>query len=440
MYVTDLYLHDFRGVARTEIDLLHPDRPDADVLELPNVNLLLGQNGGGKSTLLKGIVAAALGPIEGARLLPREARAGWPRRGSDGQCQARVGLLYHPVDASRGDRPSRRVLEARTSGERGQHSVSIGRTDAELGHEVASAEDPDFRTRGPAAYFLAAYGPSRRVDESGHAARRAEALSDRVARVKSLLEPSTPLVPLEAWLPSLGRSARRTHDHIVKLIDRLLPPGARFEGELEGDAYLFAQRGLAVPRGALSDGLQSYLAWVGDLLARLHDASGAASIAEVPGVVLVDEVDQRIHPRWQQTLLARLSATLPRLQFVLTAHSPILAGGLRPENLILLEEDPDAPGIGATRADRLREDVFGGTADQVLTSSYFDLESSRAESFRAGLRTLALRAREGDGEAALDFIRRLAQAGRADSDASDRPPPRRPFRERGRGGGGESAS
>lgn len=278
------------------------------------------------------------------------------------------------------------------------------------------------------------------MDETAGADRRAAALADRVARVKNLLEPSTPLVPLEAWLPGLRRSRRRSHDAIVEIIDRLLPAGARFEGRLEGDAYLFAQRGLAVPRGALSDGLQSYLAWVGDLIARLNDAARGAPIVEVPGVVLVDEVDQRIHPRWQQTLLSRLSAALPRLQFVLTAHSPILAGGLRPENLILLEEDPDASGVGATRADRLREDVFGGTADQVLTSSYFDLESSRAESFRAGLRTLALEARRGDDEAALDFIRRLAEAGRTGSEGSGERRERTPIKDRGGPRGGAPGS
>lgn len=412
MYITDLHLNDFRGVARTDIDVLHPDRHDAEGLELPNINLLLGQNGGGKSTLLKGILVATLGPGLGPEEIPEPILGSWPRRGSRGECRASVGLLYHPVDSYEGNVASRTVLEQRPTGARGQYTIKIPRVRPSLEVVVASAETPALRQRGPASHFLVAYGPSRRVLEERGAADGWWSGSDRLRRVSSLLESDAPLVPLEPWLRDLRPSSARARE-IVRLVDGLLPAGVLFRAERERGAYLYEQRGVSVPRGSLSDGLQSYLAWVSDLVLRLHEAAGRAPLTAVPGVVLVDEVDQRIHPRWQQSFLSRLSGALPRLQFIMTAHSPLLAGGLRPENLILLEPDADASGVGATRANRLHEDVFGGTADQVLTSSYFSLESSRSHTFRSGLRDLVLEARHGDPDAALEVMRRLASAGRS---------------------------
>ena len=153
---------------------------------------------------------------------------------------------------------------------------------------------------------------------------------------------------------------------------------------------------------------------MGDLLAQL-DGISERLIVDVEGIVLVDEIDQRMHPRWQQMVLPRLGLTFPALQFICTAHSPLLPSGLQRENLILVEPDPYFPGEGATKASRLTtEDVYGRTADQVLESSYFGLPSTRSEPFWEELRAVAGRAqtKQGGREAALEFMRRLADPNR----------------------------
>jgi hypothetical protein len=114
-----------------------------------------------------------------------------------------------------------------------------------------------------------------------------------------------------------------------------------------------------------------------------------------------------MHPRWQQVVLQQLADGLPRLQFVCTAHSPLLAGSLRPENLTVLEPDFNAPGEGAMMASQFAEDIYGRTADGVLTSSYFNLSSSRSAEFQHDLRRLSDAAADTD-QAAIDFIRTLA--------------------------------
>jgi hypothetical protein len=424
MYVSGLRLTEFRAVSRTEIDLVHPGSIRSNTREVPNVSILLGSNGGGKSTVLKGIVAATLGPIIG--LAP--AAATWPRRGTSAECSARATLELHEVDVD----PDA-TFSDETTGATIQTGVRISR-EGTVTEWLSAPSGPDLDDTGP-AYFLAAYGPSRRVTDDMASLDAGLRRSTRLHRVASLIDDDTRLIPLEHWL--FDHESTRRFDEVVQLVDALLPADVSFEGASEGGEFRYVQRGVAVPRAALSDGTQSYLAWVSDLVMRLADVAPDESIATVPGVVLVDEVDQRIHPRWQERMLSCLSANLPSLQFICSAHSPLLASALRPENLILMEADLEAPGVGATKALRLREDIFGSTADQVLRSSYFELESSRSDVFRSELRTLAREARQGNSEAALHFMRMLADAGDTidDDAATDHSfGGRQPISRRGRAG------
>lgn len=75
----------------------------------------------------------------------------------------------------------------------------------------------------------------------------------------------------------------------------------------------------------LSDGFHVYMSLVGDIARRaviLNEPDGADAPSRVEGVVLIDEVDLHLHPRWQRTVLTGLRTTFPRLQFVVTTHSP----------------------------------------------------------------------------------------------------------------------
>ena len=58
----------------------------------------------------------------------------------------------------------------------------------------------------------------------------------------------------------------------------------------------------------------------------------------------VDEVDLHLHPAWQRQVVPTISRALPNLQFVLSTHSPIVAGTLSPKNIFVLEMD-DSGGI-----------------------------------------------------------------------------------------------
>lgn len=89
----------------------------------------------------------------------------------------------------------------------------------------------------------------------------------------------------------------------------------------------------------LSDGERGMLALVLDLARRLSQANPTLEdpLREGKAVVLIDELDLHLHPRWQRTIVRKLTETFPACQFIATTHSPQIIGEVPPENIILLE-------------------------------------------------------------------------------------------------------
>ncbi|HEX8826455.1 MAG TPA: AAA family ATPase [Archangium sp.] len=111
----------------------------------------------------------------------------------------------------------------------------------------------------------------------------------------------------------------------------------------------------------LSSGEKSLLALVADLSRRLSLANpGAENPCSGSGVVLIDEVDLHLHPRWQRRLLPALERTFPQCQFIVTTHSPQVISEVKPECIYLLERKDGE--IQATRP----ESSFGRDSNRIL--------------------------------------------------------------------------
>jgi predicted ATP-binding protein involved in virulence len=97
----------------------------------------------------------------------------------------------------------------------------------------------------------------------------------------------------------------------------------------------------------LSDGQRIVLTLVGDLVKRatsLNPHLADRVLDETPGVVLIDELDLHLHPRWQRRVIHDLKTTFPSIQFIATTHSPQLIGEAGPEEVILLGgQQPENP-------------------------------------------------------------------------------------------------
>ena len=115
-------------------------------------------------------------------------------------------------------------------------------------------------------------------------------------------------------------------------------------------AAVIMEDGNAVLLDDLSDGLRTMVTLVGDLARRaitLNPWMGADVLQQTEGVVLIDELDLHLHPKWQRRVIDDLRRTFPRVQFICTTHSPFLIQSLQPGELIQLQpggEDTDYAG------------------------------------------------------------------------------------------------
>jgi predicted ATP-binding protein involved in virulence len=107
--------------------------------------------------------------------------------------------------------------------------------------------------------------------------------------------------------------------------------------------------------------------------------------AAEPAFVLIDELDAHLHPAWQRLLPGLARNHFPRVQFLATSHSPLVAGSLRPGELFVAGRVPRTGNDGTEHlaAMVISADVNpeGFRADQVLTSPLFGLMTSRSPEF-----------------------------------------------------------
>ena len=115
--------------------------------------------------------------------------------------------------------------------------------------------------------------------------------------------------------------------------------------------------------GALSSGTQGTLLWVWALaLQMLNHYGGTAGWQQKPAILLIDEIENHLHPTWQRRVIPALLEHFPGLQIFATTHSPFVVAGLKAGQVHLLKRDQE----GRVTASTNHEDVIGWTADEIL--------------------------------------------------------------------------
>jgi predicted ATP-binding protein involved in virulence len=116
----------------------------------------------------------------------------------------------------------------------------------------------------------------------------------------------------------------------------------------------------------LSHGEKCLLAMVGDLARRLAIANPSLpDPLQGSGVVLIDEIELHLHPKWQREIIPALTRTFPNCQFIVTTHSPQVISQVKPEGIYILEKTDE--GVIAKRpqssfgrdSNRILEDIMG---------------------------------------------------------------------------------
>lgn len=351
--IRTIRIENFRAINKLELTL----PPMRDKSRSVPCLMLLGENAVGKSSTLGAIALALLGSREAHRLrlsYDMVARSvsndAWDQLAGE---TVKVSVSFH-------DRPG----------------VAEYIFDPDLDAATGAAE-PSARVLG--------YGPHRYFTD-GKVARDPRP----AGRVRSLFEPGRPIAYPAEWLRDLPP---RRFDLLARAIRPILPIGD--EDQLVNDeryGICVQAGGRLTPIDRLSEGYRSVLAMVVDMMRTLLD--DWPNLEDARAVVLIDEIEAHLHPRWKMQLMTSLRRALPRVQFITTTHDPLCLRGMDDGEVVVLQRDadnkirqvPDLPPISGMRA------------EQILTSDLFGLFSTTDTAAEATLTRLGQRTADDPGD------------------------------------------
>ena len=333
MYVSRIRLKNIRCIDDLEIDLSSRAATNDSLL-------LLGNNGVGKSTILKSI-AIGLCDRGGASALVADMYGNLIKDGNtDGVIEIAV-------------RRGKQEQRITTTIERSADNSNL---------EVLR-KDPNTSPWGQV--FVCGYGPTRVMQGTNTYSEYAAADA-----VYSLFNYGLELQNPELVVRRRGWRDAATEKRLLRRLSEVLM--------MDPSAVGLSRTGLTVRNagkgsssfGALADGHRSMLNWMLDLIGWTL-LSGRK---EPMGIVLIDEIETHLHPTWQRHVLQLLSKQFPRVQFIVTSHSALPAAGI-------YEKRGRGIRIGKAHVLRMSADghvtneeipeIHGWTYDQILESRAF---------------------------------------------------------------------
>ncbi|MFI5838856.1 AAA family ATPase [Catenuloplanes sp. NPDC051500] len=394
MYIARIQVENVRGFydrRAVDLDLTRPDGTYA------GWTVIAGRNGSGKTSLLRALALTISGPfMRGlAPSLPSWISADRPA----GSTTVAVAV-DHDVDRARQELPfSFASFSVRWGTLRPNASASMSALSslrAGAGFELQASVDNEVQGErlGPwddrsGGWFCAAYGPFRRLTGGSGDVQGLMQAPGPISRMASLFHEDASLAEGVSWL--IGWHLRSLEQRpgaaelkkaaLAVLGDGLLPDGFAVRS-LDSEGLWVENGGRLFPLREMSDGYRSVAALVVDLLKQLHETYGELEIDEsagfprvmAPGVVIIDEVDAHLHVSWQKRIGTWLKQHFPRIQFIVTTHSPYVCQSADRGGLIRLP-GPDENEPPTVVDEDLYERVVYGSGDDAVLSELFGLDT-----------------------------------------------------------------
>ncbi len=304
------------------------------------LSLVIGKNGTCKSTLLRAIAVGVSDSVDAS------------------------ALLAQPLGTLVGHDAERASIEIELVGlESDMEPVSITREIGSFDGKdelVSSGERQISDARG---LFLCGYGAGRGTTgtDTGRAYRILDSVIGLFDYSHSLIDPELTLRRLQDFLGT--RRYEATMNGIKGVLD-LGPEDEIRLGKGGGVEVTGPSVGTTVRLDEWADGYRLTFNWLLDFYAWAMRADRVNEDGTVTGILLIDELDQHLHPSLQATLVPRLRSMMPRVQIIATTHSPLIALGCARDDLVVLRSredevvrEPQVPDYsGYSVADMLEDD------------------------------------------------------------------------------------
>ena len=334
----------------------------------PSWTLLLGNNGTGKTSLLRCIALCLCDETRAAGLLTEELSGNFIRN----ECEDAEIILELTSEIA--SHASYTIITKFSK--TGSSDENLSQTDENLSQTDENLSQTIKPKKGFSHEKLFACGYGAAFGTIGSEVYEKYRL---INAVYTLFNYTARLQNPENALFRISHNKKRVLKRLLRQIDRILmlPSGST---TLDSSGLrIRGHWGDYVPAGAIGDGYASTLAWICDLFGWSFLATGNKFDEHVQGIVLLDEVEKHLHPSWQRKIVGLLAKEFPGIQFIATTHAPMVAIGAAslPDEccqLILLQ--PDREGIKVRPS---LKPPRGRRADQVLTSYLFGLLSTASD-------------------------------------------------------------
>lgn len=247
--------------------------------------------------------------------------------------------------------------------------------------------------------YFGFYGTGRLWDDGKRLTERkgkAVGRDSRYIAYQDSLESSSTEKILRKWIDKLSHAeyVEQKKSSVLESVWNCLKkivPGAfdvRWDPKIDDIVFSF-QDGKILPLGNLSEGQRIVVSLVTDLCVRislLNPHLNGDAREKTSGVVLIDEIDLHLHPKWQKNLLPNLVELFPKIQFILTTHSPFIIQsleGVRDSKIINLD-DPDLPEDYSRQNHRSVEDIAENVMNVVMpqrSERYMAMKNAAKEYF-----------------------------------------------------------
>jgi len=311
----------------------------------PQVTVLIGDNGSGKTTILE-----ALSFILGTFFLGVDGITSRSLKQSE---KRRVALSPDNIEVQL---PFSISVQHSLAGqdfswERGTNKKAGGATSYKDAQELISmAEAYTARVRDieacPDDLPLIAYYGTGRLAREKHEKLAYAKQGSRLDGYYIALDPTTCKKRFLSWFKTFEDSKLKFNKDdalyvaFTNALTSMVPGWNKIHFSWQEDDMLGQlENGEWMPFSSLSDGYQNVIRLAADIAYRavtLNPHLGEKAVIDTEGVVLIDELDMHLHPTWQKTIIADLKKTFPNIQFIITTHSPFIVQSLKANEVLNL--------------------------------------------------------------------------------------------------------
>ncbi|MCK5538304.1 MAG: AAA family ATPase [Bacteroidales bacterium] len=339
MKINSINLENFRGYKILNLDL-HP-----------NFNLIIGDNGSGKTALLEGITVAmgafflGIKNISSRHILSKDIHI---KTFDDNE------EYIFPVKITANGEINQEFIEwSRELNGIKNRTTSINANSIKLYSQnldnlARTGEDVNLP-------LLAYYATGRLFDKARSIAKSKNKenyqIASRFRAYERCLEAKSTYKHFVKWYKGkeLSKIQKNTHDIKLETVKNAIISNIpncdnifyEFDPDKQQGLKMQLKDHRTLPFTSLSDGTRNYFAIIADIAYKcvtLNPHLKDLALRKTEGVVLIDELDLHLHPEWQRKIIHSLRETFPNVQFITTTHSPFLIQETANEQLIVLKD------------------------------------------------------------------------------------------------------